>query len=60
MKKLLCILTELFTLSSFSQKDDKRVTHFNLEKKVAIQGFDPIAYFNHGKAVKGKKNSNIT
>ncbi|MFV8270633.1 hypothetical protein ACNQGP_11960 [Flavobacterium sp. GT2N3] len=55
MKKLLCILTVLCTLSSFSQKVDIRVTHFNLEKKVAIQGYDPVAYFKQGKAVKGKK-----
>jgi len=55
MKKLLYILIILCTLSSFSQKDDKRVTHFNLEKKVAIQGYDPVAYFKQGKAVKGKK-----
>ena len=55
MKNLLCILTVLCTLSSFSQKDGVLVTHFNLEKKVAIQGYDPVAYFKQGKAVKGKK-----
>lgn len=55
MKKLLYILTILCTLSSFSQKDDKPVTHFILEKKVAILGYDPVAYFKQGKAVKGKK-----
>ena len=55
MKKLLFILTVLCTFSGFSQKDNKRVTHFNLEKNVAIQGYDPVAYFKQGKAVKGKK-----
>lgn len=30
-------------------------THFNLENKVAIQGYDPVAYFKQNKAVKGKK-----
>ncbi|MFV8336905.1 YHS domain-containing (seleno)protein [Flavobacterium sp. RSP29] len=55
MKKLLFILTILSTFSGFSQKDNKRVTHFNLEKNVAIQGYDPVAYFKQGKAVKGKK-----
>ncbi|MES2805207.1 YHS domain-containing (seleno)protein [Flavobacterium sp. 120] len=55
MKKLLFILTVLCTFSGFSQKDNKRVTLFNLEKNVAIQGYDPVAYFKQGKAVKGKK-----
>jgi len=55
MKRLLFILTVLCTLSVFSQKDNKRVTLFNLEKNVAIQGYDPVAYFKQGKAVKGKK-----
>ncbi|MES2852892.1 MAG: YHS domain-containing (seleno)protein [Bacteroidota bacterium] len=55
MKKLLFILTVLCTFSGFSQKDNKRVTLFNLEKNVAIQGYDPVAYFKQGKAVKGRK-----
>lgn len=55
MKKLLFVLIVLFTLSGFSQRDSKRMTHFNLEKNVAIQGYDPVAYFKQGKAVKGKK-----
>ncbi|MES2577618.1 MAG: YHS domain-containing (seleno)protein [Bacteroidota bacterium] len=55
MKKLLFILTVLCAFSGFSQKDNKRVTLFNLEKNVAIQGYDPVAYFKQGKAVKGKK-----
>lgn len=57
MKKLLFVLTLLCTLSSFSQKDSKRLTHFNLENNVAIQGYDPVAYFKQGKAIKGKKES---
>lgn len=55
MKRLLFIITILCTLSVFSQRDSKRLTHFNLEKNVAIQGYDPVAYFKQGKAVKGKK-----
>jgi hypothetical protein len=30
------------------------MTHFNL-KNVAIQGYDPVAYFKQGKALKGRK-----
>lgn len=33
-----------------------RKKHFNLENGVAIQGYDPVAYFNQNKAVKGKKD----
>ncbi|TDE29256.1 YHS domain protein [Flavobacterium ranwuense] len=60
MKKLLFILIVLCPLSGFSQKDNKRLTHFNLEKKVAIQGYDPVAYFKQGKAVKGKKEISVS
>lgn len=28
---------------------------FNLEKGLAIQGYDPVAYFKSGKAIEGKK-----
>jgi YHS domain-containing protein len=55
MKKLLFVLSVLFTLSGFAQKYSKQMTHFNLENNVAIQGYDPVAYFKQGKAVKGKK-----
>ena len=55
MKKLLFILIVLSCFSSFSQKDNKRISHFNLEKNLAIQGYDPVAYFKQGRAVKGKK-----
>jgi YHS domain-containing protein len=55
MKKLLFILIVLSSFSSFSQKDNKRISHFNLEKNLAIQGYDPVAYFKQGRAVKGKK-----
>lgn len=55
MKKLVFILFLLFAISSFSQNEAKRATHFNLENKIAIQGYDPVAYFKQGKPVKGKK-----
>ena len=59
MKKQLLILAILFTLSSFSQ-NAKRSESFNLEKKIAIQGYDPVAYFKQKKAIKGKKELSIT
>ena len=55
MKKgLVFLLIGFFTLGAFAQ--NKRIEHFNLDKKVAIQGYDPVAYFKQGKAVKGKKD----
>lgn len=44
----------LLSLTTFSQTAAKRLKEFNLENKVAIQGYDPVAYFTLKKAVKGK------
>ncbi|MBC7845094.1 MAG: YHS domain protein [Flavobacterium sp.] len=55
MKKNLYLFVVLFTLSSFSQNDGKRLINFNLENKIAILGYDPVAYFKQNKALKGKK-----
>ena len=60
MKKQLLIIIFLFaTLSGFSQ-NAKRVESFNLEKKTALQAYDPIAYFKQKKAIKGKKEVSFT
>ncbi|MEP6931454.1 MAG: YHS domain-containing (seleno)protein [Flavobacterium sp.] len=56
MKKLILILFVLVSIPSFSQNDAKRVTEYNLENKVAIQGYDPVAYFKQNKAIKGKND----
>ncbi|WP_428229036.1 YHS domain-containing (seleno)protein [Flavobacterium sp.] len=55
MKKLLLLLWILVSGISFAQNDAKRISHYNLENKLAIQGYDPVGYFNQGKAIKGKK-----
>lgn len=55
MKKIVLLLLVVITsASSFAQTASKRATEYNLEKKVAIQGYDPVAYFKQGKAIKGK------
>jgi YHS domain-containing protein len=59
MKKLTSIFATMlavFILSSnaFAQQAT-RTSQFNMEKGVAIQGYDPVAYFSQNKAVKGKK-----
>jgi len=54
MKKLFLLVIVLNTITTFAQTN-KRVSEFNLENKIAIQGYDPVAYFTQKKAVKGKK-----
>lgn len=55
MKKIvLATLIALISVTTFAQTAAKRKAEFNLEKNVAIQGYDPVAYFTQKKAVKGK------
>ena len=54
-KSILILFVVISTTLSFAQSAAKRVKEFNLENKVAIQGYDPVAYFTQKKAVKGKK-----
>lgn len=56
MKKLLFIVIVLSSFFGFSQQENKRLVYFNLEKNVAVQGYDPVAYFKQGKAIKGRKD----
>lgn len=61
MKKLSIILfVVLSSTISFAQTAAKRTKEFNLEKGVAIQGYDPVAYFTQKKAVKGKSTLSST
>ena len=54
MKKLSIILfVALISIATVAQSPAKRVKEFNLENKIALQGFDPVSYFK-GKPSKGK------
>jgi YHS domain-containing protein len=56
MKKTIGImLLTVFTLGIANAQPALRAKEFNLEKGVSIQGYDPVAYFLQGKAVKGAK-----
>lgn len=55
MKHLIFTVLVLFSLNNFSQNTNKRVKQFNVESTLAIQGYDPVAYFKLNKAIKGKK-----
>lgn len=52
---ILILFLSLLTTSTFAQAN-KRTTEFNLVKKVAIQGYDPVGYFLEKKAIKGKSS----
>lgn len=54
MKKQFVILL-LAVLSVTAYAQNNRAAQYNLEKKVALQGYDPVAYFVQKKAIKGKK-----
>ena len=46
-----------FTISSYSQDASAiRKKHFNLDDGIAIDGYDPVAYFKNNKAKEGSKN----
>ena len=52
---LFLVAAVLVSTAALAQTAGKRTAHFNLEQKVAIQEYDPVAYFKQNKAVKGKK-----
>jgi len=55
--KLLGLLAFIFSSISLYSQDLNalRKKHFNLEKSIAIQSFDPVSYFTADKAIKGNK-----
>jgi YHS domain-containing protein len=55
-KSLIYLLISFISLTTFAQNETKRIANFNLESRLGIQGYDPVAYFKQGKAVKGKKD----
>ena len=54
-KQILIVFVALVSVTTFGQTAANRKAQFNLEKSVAIQGYDPVSYFKQNKAVKGKK-----
>lgn len=53
MKIILLLLILTVTVGqTFGQSDALRKQHFNLKKNVAIEGYDPVTYFE-GKPLKG-------
>jgi YHS domain-containing protein len=56
MKRVIVLLLVVFAFSvTFAQSAVKKLSEYNLDNKIAIQGYDPVAYFRQGKAIKGRK-----
>lgn len=56
MKKIILVL---LIVSNYINAQNVNTKHYNLENKVAIQGYDPVAYFKQSKAVRGKKEISL-
>lgn len=50
---IIALLLSISTILSAQTTGAERKKHFNLENNLALQGYDPVAYFKSGKAVKG-------
>lgn len=52
MKNCIAIALLLLSQAAFAQSDDARKKNFNIKKNVAIEGYDPVSYFE-GKPEEG-------
>ena len=54
MRKIVFLLAVFTSLLCEAQPQINRLAQFNLTEKLALQGYDPVAYFK-GKAKMGKE-----
>ncbi len=54
----LTILLVLFRSLVWGQSDNIRTKHFNLKKQIALEGYDPLSYFDN-KPVEGKSELKV-
>ena len=59
-KSIVYLLLLCLPVWAFSQHEETRIKHYNVKDKLAIQGYDPVAYFVQNKAIKGKKEFNLS
>jgi hypothetical protein len=62
MKKLvsLLLLSTVFMAGACAQSTEVRTKQFNVDKSgLAIEGYDPVAYFTSNKAIVGKKDLSL-
>jgi YHS domain-containing protein len=56
MNKIILLIGVCFLSMAVFSQEATRLKHFNLsKKKVAVSGYDAVAYFTQGKAVEGDK-----
>ncbi|WP_462254468.1 YHS domain-containing (seleno)protein [Ferruginibacter sp.] len=61
MKKIIAsVFCIALSIGIINAQSALRIKDFNLEKGVAIQGYDPVAYFAQNKAVKGNKQFSVS
>lgn len=59
MKNLVLLFFLVLTQVSFAQTDDARKKNFNIKKNAAIEGYDPVSYFD-GKPAEGESKFTFT
>lgn len=59
MKILITLLFTACLLHGFAQGDASRQKNFNIKKNVALEGYDPVSYFD-GKPTEGKEEIKLT
>jgi len=55
MRKFLIIVFALSVVQIYGQENDQRKKHYNVKKDVALEGFDPVSYFD-GAPKEGESN----
>ena len=59
MKLKLTVFLLLFNSLLWAQGDDVRIKQFNLKKQVALEGYDPVSYFDN-KPMEGKSEIKLS
>ena len=59
MKTILIALLTLLSIQGFSQSEDIRKKHYNIKKSIALEGYDPVSYFD-GKPIEGSSKITFT
>jgi YHS domain-containing protein len=60
MKRIVSVLVLAFvSICGFGQSDALRTQHFNLKKSIAIEGYDPVSYFQ-GLPLEGTQDFKFT
>lgn len=58
MKNIIAIVLLLLSQVVFAQSDEARKKNFNVKKNIAIEGYDPVSYFD-GKPAEGTSKYNV-